>query len=79
MATTAGERDTGTELAGAVHQVLAILTDLRSSHAQAPELPDRIALVRWLRQELAAVEILLTDAYSRRTADPTRTPSVTAR
>jgi hypothetical protein len=68
VATTADERDTGTELAGAVHQVLAILTDLRS-HAQIPELPDRIALVRWLRQELAAVEILLTDAYSRRTAD----------
>jgi hypothetical protein len=77
VATTAGERDTGTELAGAVHQVLAILTDLRS-HAQAPELSDRIALVHWLRQELAAVEILLTDAYSRTTADLTGAPSVAA-
>jgi hypothetical protein len=78
VATAADGRDTGTELAGAVHQVLAILTDLRSE-AQALELPDRIALVQWLRLELAAVETLLTDAYNRQAADRTRAPSTAGR
>ena len=66
MATASGGRGRDTELAGAVYQVLATLTDLRST-TSAPELRDRIMLVQWLRGELAAVETLLTGAYGRRT------------
>lgn len=54
---TATEDD---ELAAAVHRVLASLTDLRSAAATAEVLRSRIALVRWLRHELVAVETLLT-------------------
>ncbi len=53
------------ELARAVHKVLAVLTDVRGD-TPAAELDDRLALVRWLRGELAAVETLLTGAYGRR-------------
>lgn len=53
------------ELAAAVHRVLTGLTDLRSAAATPDGLVDRIALVRWLRQELAAVEALLVGASER--------------
>jgi hypothetical protein len=78
VATASDERG-GTELAGAVHQVLATLTELRSDTPSA-ELRERIALVQWLRRELAAVETLLTGAYGRRaaTADAVRGPGATA-
>jgi hypothetical protein len=73
-------RDDGDEadLAGAVHQILATLADVRRD-TPATELRDRIALLQWLRVELAAVETLLTDAYGRRagTADATPTPGRT--
>ncbi|HEV7653450.1 MAG TPA: hypothetical protein VGP36_01760 [Mycobacteriales bacterium] len=68
MATGNGERDVDSELAAAVHQVLTTLTDLRSE-VRAHELSDRIALVRWLRQELTAVETLLTGVYGRRAGE----------
>jgi hypothetical protein len=63
------------ELAGAVHQILATLTDVRRD-TSATELRDRIALVQWLRVELAAAETLLTARYGGRaaTADATREP-----
>ena len=47
--------------------MLATLTDLRTD-TSAPELRDRIALVQWLRGELAAVETLLNGAYGHRAA-----------
>lgn len=59
---TATEDD---DLAAAVHCVLATLSDLRSSAAMPDVLLSRIMLVRWLRQELGAVETLLTDAAAR--------------
>lgn len=62
-----GNRDAEAELVGSVHRVLAILTDLRADVLE-PELGDRIALVRWLRGQLAEVEKLLTDSQQRRTA-----------
>jgi hypothetical protein len=65
-----GNRGTEAELAGSVHRVLAILTDRRADVLE-PELGDRIALVRWLRGELAAVEKLLTDSQQLRTAAST--------
>jgi hypothetical protein len=65
VATASAGRGRDIELAGAVHQVLATLTDLRSD-TSVPELRDRIVLVQWLRGELAAVETLLTGAYGRR-------------
>jgi hypothetical protein len=52
------------ELAGAVHTMLAILTDLRRD-MPAAELQDRIALVRWLRGELTDVEALLGRVHGR--------------
>jgi hypothetical protein len=77
VATAFVERGHGydTELASAVHQVLATLTDVRGD-SSAAELHDRIVLVRWLRGELAAVETLLTGVSSRweTTADPPRAP-----
>lgn len=63
------------ELAAAVHRMLATLTDLRSATASPDVLRSRIALVRWLRQELGAVESLLTGAAERR---PGPTGTVTA-
>jgi hypothetical protein len=59
------------ELAIALHQVLATLTDVRGNSSPA-ELRDRIMLVRWLRGELTAAETLLRGVYGRRdiTADP---------
>jgi hypothetical protein len=68
-------RDSDTELAAAVHRVLAILTDLRSD-AHAPELRERIELVQWLRHELADVEALLARADARR--DPRSVPAPTS-
>lgn len=64
-----------TDPAGAMHQILATLTDVRRD-ASAAELRDRIALVQWLRVELAAVEALPTASYSHRagTAEATREP-----
>jgi hypothetical protein len=64
-----------TDLAGAVHEILATLTDVRRE-TSAAELSDRIALVKWLHVELAAVETLLTASYGRRagTAEATREP-----
>lgn len=53
------------ELAGAVHRVLATLTDLRSAAVTPEVLGSRIALVQWLRHELVAVETRLTTAYQR--------------
>ena len=46
------------ELAIAMHQVLATLTDVRGDRSPV-ELRDRIMLVQWLRGELAAAETLL--------------------
>ncbi len=67
MATESGPagRDSGAELAAAVHQVLAILTDL-SSDARPLKLTERVALVRWPRQELGAVDALLISVSARR-------------
>jgi len=64
------------DLADAVHQILATLTDLRRD-ISASELRDRVALVQWLRVELAAVETLLTASYAQRSgsADATPTPA----
>jgi hypothetical protein len=56
-----------TDLARAPHQILATLTDLRRD-TSATELRDRIALVRCLRVELAAMKTLLTASYGRRAA-----------
>jgi hypothetical protein len=58
-------RGGGADLAGAVHQILATLTDVRRDTSPA-ELRDRIALVRWLRVELAAVDTRLTISYGQR-------------
>jgi hypothetical protein len=75
VATASVERGHGddSELARAVHQVLATLTDVRGNTSSA-ELGDRLTLVRWLRGELAAVETLLTSAYGRRAADAAAEP-----
>ena len=62
---TATEDD---ELAAAVHRVLTSLTDLRSAAATPEVLGSRIALVRWLRHELVAVEALLTGVSERAAA-----------
>ena len=64
-----------TDLAGAVHQILATLTDVRRD-TSAAELRDHIALVHWRRVELAAVETLLTASYRQRVgaADGAREP-----
>jgi hypothetical protein len=62
---TGGGRGDDAELAGAVHQILTTLTDVRRS-TSAAELRDRIALVRWLRVELAAAETRLTTSYGQR-------------
>lgn len=62
LVATATEDD---DLAAAVHRMLATLTDLRSAAASPDVLRSRIALVRWLRQELGAVESLLTGAAGR--------------
>jgi hypothetical protein len=63
------------DLAGTVNQILATLTDMRR-HTSATELRDRVALVQWLRVELAAVETLLTASSAQRSgiADATPTP-----
>ena len=63
------------DLASAVHQILATLTDMRRD-TSATELRDRVALVQWLRVELAAVETLLTASYAQRSgiADATSRP-----
>jgi hypothetical protein len=53
------------DLAHAVHQVLATLADVRGD-TPAAELIERLTLVRWLRGELAAVETLLAGAHGRR-------------
>ncbi len=64
-----------TDLAAALHQILATLTDVRRD-TSAAELRDRIALVQWLRVELAAVETLLTASYGHRagTGEAAREP-----
>jgi hypothetical protein len=64
-----------TDLARAVHQVLATLTDVRAD-TSAADLADRLTIVRWLRDELAAVETVLTGAHGRRAglADVIREP-----
>ena len=64
-----------TDLAGAVHEILATLTDLHRE-TSAAGLGDRIALVQWLHVELAAVETLLPASYGHRagTAEATREP-----
>ena len=69
MAAASSARGHGdqTDLTGAIHHVLATLTDVRRDTPIA-ELRGRIALARWLRIELAAVESLLTDAFGRRAA-----------
>jgi hypothetical protein len=73
-ASVAGGRGDETDVAGAVHQILATLTDVRRS-TSASELCDRIALVQWLRLELAAVETLLAAAHARQAAaDATTEP-----
>lgn len=71
MATESGtaERADDTELAAAVHRVLALLTDLRSG-AHTPELEERINLVQWLRRELGDVETLLVRADAARDTGP---------
>ncbi len=69
-----GERDSDTELAAAVHRVLAILTDLRSD-AHTPELRERITLVQWLRHELGDLEALLISADTRRDAGAASAPA----
>ncbi len=51
------------ELAAAVHRVLASLADLRSATPEVRR--GRLLLVRWLRQELSAVEVLLTGTADR--------------
>jgi hypothetical protein len=58
-------RDSAPELAASVHQVLTILTDLRSD-APTPELSERIKFVQWLRRELGEVEALLVRVDSDR-------------
>lgn len=63
-ASNASGQTAETDLAGAVYKVLAILTDLRRD-MPASELRDRMALVQWLRGELAEVETLLGGAYGR--------------
>lgn len=68
---TATEDD---DLAAAVHRMLTSLTDLRSAATTPAVLTERLALVRWLRQELVAVETLLTGVSERAgAADFTRT------
>jgi hypothetical protein len=69
VATASDEQQHGsdTELAGAVHLVLATLTDLRTD-MPVTQLQDRIALVQWLQDELVAVETLLVSVQGRRTA-----------
>ncbi len=62
------------ELAAAVHRVLASLADLRSATPEVRR--GRLLLVRWLRQELSAVEALLTGAADR-PGDPGSTGTVT--
>jgi hypothetical protein len=61
------------DLADAVHQILATLTDLRRD-TSASELRDRVALVQWLRVELAAVETLLMASYAQRSGIADATP-----
>jgi hypothetical protein len=53
------------DLARAVHQVLATLADVRGD-TPAAEVIERLTLVRWLRSEFAVVETLLAGAYGRR-------------
>ena len=74
-ATVARGNGDETDLAGAVHEILATLTDVRRD-TSAAELRDRIALVQRLHVELAAVETLLTASYRHRagTAEATREP-----
>ncbi len=69
-----GEHDSDTDLAAAVHQVLMILTDLRSD-AHTPELKERIKLVQWLRHELGDVEALLARADARRDSGAAPAPT----
>jgi hypothetical protein len=52
------------ELADALHKVPATLADLRADPVPS-ELRERLALFRWLRSGLAAVELLLSDAHGR--------------
>ena len=47
-----GHGDETTDLAGAVHEILATLTDVRRE-TSAAELGDRIALVKWLHPDRA--------------------------
>jgi hypothetical protein len=61
------------DLAGAVHQILATLTNVRRD-TSAAELRDRVALVQWLRIELAAVETLLTASCGRRAGSADANP-----
>jgi len=61
------------DLADAVHHILATLTDIPHD-TSAAEFRDRVALVQWLRVELAAVETLLTTSYARRTDTADLTP-----
>ena len=62
LVATATEDD---DLAAAVHRMLTSLTDLRTAAAKPEVLANRLALVRWLRQELVAVESLLTGVSER--------------
>jgi hypothetical protein len=64
-ASVARGHDDEADLAGAVHKILATLTDLRRD-TSTTELRDRLALVQWLRVELAAVETRLAASYGQR-------------
>jgi hypothetical protein len=55
------------DLARALHRILAALTDVRGDTSSG-ELGDRIPVEQWLRVELTAVETLLTATFGRRTA-----------
>jgi hypothetical protein len=60
-----------TDLAAAVHHVLAALTHVRRGPAVSPDqLRDRIELVRWLRRELDDVEALLAGVRDRASTPP---------
>ena len=74
MTTATGDNeDTAEEtaLTAAVHHVLTSLTHVRRGTPLSPQrLRARLELVRWLRRELAEVEVMLVDGSNRPTAAP---------
>ena len=68
---TSDDLDTDADLAESLYRVLATLTQVRPGRVPLPaeRLRERLELVQWLRQELAAVESLLVGEY-RQTQQP---------